>query len=216
VASEEKDWALESLHLQQHLHFATLRLLLHAPSVTTSSARLRYRLPRAVRALLIDRLTSREGTDVLKAMGWSLRTTLLLDYSEFSVRDAVSQPVQLLFSRAAASQLAAAMQRSMEERQRGCSRSLPAGCLLASCTGASNCCPSRTEARPAADGGRGGAAGRLLLGHGRPVAQPAAQSGGAQGRAARAAGGRGGAGAQPARAVEVGGHLPPHAHCARH
>lgn len=58
----DKDWALESLHLYQHLHFATLSLLRHIPSaVSLPCGRrllLRYHLPRLLRALLVDGLTS--------------------------------------------------------------------------------------------------------------------------------------------------------------
>jgi hypothetical protein len=59
VDGVEKGWAMESLHLYQHLYFATQLLMRHAPNISSSGARILYRLPRLLQCVLIDQLTSR-------------------------------------------------------------------------------------------------------------------------------------------------------------
>ena len=55
-----KDWALESVHLYQHLLFVSSVLMRdgRAPSATSTGTRLLKQLPRDVTALLVDRITS--------------------------------------------------------------------------------------------------------------------------------------------------------------
>ena len=77
----EKDWYRESLHLQQHLHFATLYVMRHAPNVTSTGARITYHLPPVIRALLVDRLTSRYATSTIDGSASNFDcVSLHLDY----------------------------------------------------------------------------------------------------------------------------------------
>ena len=102
LADEQKDWALESCTLYQHIHFATLYLTRDLPSVTSSGVRLRYELPRLLRELLVDRLTSQEGFDVMNSAAprWWDRWLLTIHYNlSFTPRYSLSQSVELTFTR---------------------------------------------------------------------------------------------------------------------
>lgn len=55
---QAKRWSVECSHLYQHLTFASLYIMRRAPNVTSAGTRIIYRLPRLLRAVIIDRLTS--------------------------------------------------------------------------------------------------------------------------------------------------------------
>ena len=90
----EKDWALESIRLYQHTRFACLYLLRHAPNVTSAGLPIVYHLPRALRCLIIDRLTAAHAFPSaagLKSDSVSDRVSLLsLDYSCFRPPEAAA------------------------------------------------------------------------------------------------------------------------------
>ena len=92
----DKDWALESTCLQQHLHFATLYITRTAPTHTAAGRVIRYRLPRLVRALLIDQLTCRAVSPLLKLVETTNSSFIYLQYSSsFKPRYSVYEPVLL-------------------------------------------------------------------------------------------------------------------------
>ena len=91
LLSAGKDWALESLYLQHHLHIATPYMDRNAPSHTVAGRALTYRLPTFVRALLMDELTSHAVTPMLR------QVMLYLHHTNFSVRSSPVMPVVLAF-----------------------------------------------------------------------------------------------------------------------
>ena len=64
----EKDWALEATHLYQHVLFATQVLTQGMPNRTSAGRRIRWQLPNALVALLVDRLTARHVIGLVNYM----------------------------------------------------------------------------------------------------------------------------------------------------
>ena len=75
VPDAAKDWALESVHLYQQLHFARLDRMRSAPNVTSTGVPLQYRLPRALDAVIVDQLTSRRLRRRIKDRSFTRRCT---------------------------------------------------------------------------------------------------------------------------------------------
>ena len=89
-----KDWALESVCLQQHMRYATLYLTRAAPTHTAAGRAVRYRLPRLIRALLLDQLTSRAVTPLSRGYVQDQSAILNLRYvSSFQPRRSVHEPI---------------------------------------------------------------------------------------------------------------------------
>lgn len=99
-SGRDKDWALESLNLMHHLHFATLYITRMAPTHTSACRPLQYRLPRLVRALLIDQLSCRAVTPLIRARMYPINSRLLyLDYAaSFNARSSQNESVVLTFA----------------------------------------------------------------------------------------------------------------------
>ena len=87
--STGKDWAMECIHLYQHIHFATLYLFRRAPNRTLKGNIITYHLPRLLICVLIDQLTSSyvfcllEGVRSVKP--FSNPCLLPIDYTVFSM-----------------------------------------------------------------------------------------------------------------------------------
>ena len=124
-----KDWYEESVHLYQQLHFATLYLSRYARNVVSSDphgARIRYRLPSIVVALIVDCLTGPVVSEVRARPPYYFTSTRLsvfglcrgdamtggrgpwnicegwcrlldLDYSAFLPRTSATDPVTIAF-----------------------------------------------------------------------------------------------------------------------
>ena len=97
-AGGDKDWALEATHLYQHILFATHVLTQGAPNVTSDGRPIHWQLPRALVALLVDRLTARRVIELVnhicKGRQQDERLRFLpLPYFHFSYRTHSNQPL---------------------------------------------------------------------------------------------------------------------------
>ena len=87
--SADKDWAMECIHLYQHIHFATLYLFRRAPNRTSTGNVINYHLPRPLVCVLIDQLISSyvfsllEGARSVKP--FTSPCLLPINYSVFSM-----------------------------------------------------------------------------------------------------------------------------------
>ena len=98
AAAVKKDWALECTHLYQHICFSQQVLTRHLPNITSTGLPIRWRLPRVLHQLLVDRLTARHVVDLLNHTGPQCREPeteffLPLHYHLFAYRSSSHQPV---------------------------------------------------------------------------------------------------------------------------
>ena len=97
----DKDWAVECTHLYQHVHLAQVTLTRNMVGVTSCGWLLRYELPRALVALVVDRLTARHVVDWVRYGEDGRSSTqdkvdfLTMRYDHFPYRSSPLQPTSV-------------------------------------------------------------------------------------------------------------------------